>query len=107
MRISDWSSTCALPISPAALIRFARDLFAAAGCDADKAATMAEVLVEGDLLGHTTHGLQLAAGYLEAIADGSMAVDGGPQIVSDKRSDERRVGKECVSTCRSRWSAYT
>src|SRR3546814_17392378 len=22
-----------------------------------------------------------------------------------KRSDERRVGKECVSTCRSRWSA--
>src|SRR3546814_15873718 len=25
-----------------------------------------------------------------------------PQI----RSDERRVGKECVSTCRSRWSPY-
>src|SRR3546814_2167568 len=23
-----------------------------------------------------------------------------------QRSDERRVGKECVSTCRSRWSAY-
>src|SRR3546814_13748320 len=22
------------------------------------------------------------------------------------RSDERRVGKECVSTCRSRWSPY-
>src|SRR3546814_7467145 len=22
------------------------------------------------------------------------------------RSDERRVGKECVSTCRSRWSTY-
>src|SRR3546814_11929206 len=22
------------------------------------------------------------------------------------RSEERRVGKECVSTCRSRWSAY-
>src|SRR3546814_14334078 len=22
------------------------------------------------------------------------------------RSDERRVGKECVSTCRSRWSRY-
>src|SRR3546814_15541804 len=22
------------------------------------------------------------------------------------RSDERRVGKECVSTCSSRWSAY-
>src|SRR3546814_20352916 len=23
-----------------------------------------------------------------------------------ERSDERRVGKECVSTCRSRWSPY-
>src|SRR3546814_11095334 len=27
-----------------------------------------------------------------------------PQIV--QRSEERRVGKECVSTCRSRWSPY-
>src|SRR3546814_13937035 len=24
----------------------------------------------------------------------------------DMRSEERRVGKECVSTCRSRWSPY-
>src|SRR3546814_19501478 len=24
----------------------------------------------------------------------------------DSRSEERRVGKECVSTCRSRWSPY-
>src|SRR3546814_5029833 len=24
----------------------------------------------------------------------------------DTRSEERRVGKECVSTCRSRWSPY-
>src|SRR3546814_19917146 len=31
------------------------------------------------------------------------------QIVADMvdfRSEERRVGKECVSTCRSRWSPY-
>src|SRR3546814_16327213 len=26
--------------------------------------------------------------------------------VSPPRSDERRVGKECGSTCRSRWSPY-
>src|SRR3546814_14479608 len=26
--------------------------------------------------------------------------------VSQVRSEERRVGKECVSTCRSGWSAY-
>src|SRR3546814_15947110 len=24
----------------------------------------------------------------------------------ERRSEERRVGKECVSTCRSRWSPY-
>src|SRR3546814_4728524 len=27
-------------------------------------------------------------------------------VVIDHRSEERRVGKECVSTCRSRWSPY-
>src|SRR3546814_4941214 len=26
--------------------------------------------------------------------------------VCSDRSEERRVGKECVSTCRSRWSPY-
>src|SRR3546814_13206001 len=26
--------------------------------------------------------------------------------IGAKRSEERRVGKECVSTCRSRWSPY-
>src|SRR3546814_4102733 len=28
------------------------------------------------------------------------------RLVSRGRSEERRVGKECVSTCRSRWSPY-
>src|SRR3546814_20590977 len=27
-------------------------------------------------------------------------------LFKDTRSEERRVGKECVSTCRSRWSTY-
>src|SRR3546814_4524445 len=27
-------------------------------------------------------------------------------LVMERRSEERRVGKECVSTCRSRWSPY-
>src|SRR3546814_6789473 len=26
--------------------------------------------------------------------------------LAETRSEERRVGKECVSTCRSRWSPY-
>src|SRR3546814_3139564 len=31
---------------------------------------------------------------------------GGERNVLASRSEERRVGKECVSTCRSRWSPY-
>src|SRR3546814_9153768 len=27
-------------------------------------------------------------------------------VTAISRSEERRVGKECVSTCRSRWSPY-
>ena len=29
-----------------------------------------------------------------------------PSLETSSRSEERRVGKECVSTCRSRWSPY-
>src|SRR3546814_3107281 len=28
------------------------------------------------------------------------------EVMEDLRSEERRVGKECVSTCRYRWSPY-
>src|SRR3546814_9428356 len=28
------------------------------------------------------------------------------RVRGPERSEERRVGKECVSTCRSRWSPY-
>src|SRR3546814_20066936 len=27
-------------------------------------------------------------------------------VLGDQRSEERRVGQECVSTCRSRWPPY-
>src|SRR3546814_13960223 len=30
----------------------------------------------------------------------------GAHLALKIRSEERRVGKECVSTCRSRWSPY-
>src|SRR3546814_12708429 len=30
----------------------------------------------------------------------------GAKLTIALRSEERRVGKECVSTCRSRWSPY-
>ena len=28
------------------------------------------------------------------------------EVIEEKRSEERRVGKECTSWCRSRWSPY-
>src|SRR3546814_14659154 len=31
---------------------------------------------------------------------------GQPPLLNARRSEERRVGKECVSTCRSRWLPY-
>src|SRR3546814_14005650 len=34
------------------------------------------------------------------------AADGVTDLYGAIRSGERRVGKECVSTCRSRWSPY-
>src|SRR3546814_8732813 len=33
-------------------------------------------------------------------------VHGSSPTTKGCRSEERRVGKECVSTCRSRWSPY-
>src|SRR3546814_11068194 len=37
------------------------------------------------------------------VVTGQAAMKRGNQVVAF-RSEERRVGKECVSTCRSRWS---
>src|SRR3546814_4367773 len=35
-----------------------------------------------------------------------VAVHAEGDLPTEARSEERRVGKECVSTCRSRWSPY-
>jgi len=62
---------------------FATALFANAGLAQDRALSMAQLLVEADLLGHTTHGLALAAGYLKEIANGTMTVRGEPEVLND------------------------
>lgn len=66
------------------LVRYATELFAAAGCDGDKPAAIATGLVEADLLGHTTHGLQLAPAYLRDLQSGSMTPRGEPEVVADR-----------------------
>ena len=40
--------------------------------------------------------------------EGFERLDAGitPDIVREIRSEERRVGKECLRLCRSRWSPY-
>src|SRR3546814_16937738 len=42
-----------------------------------------------------------AVAQVEAMAERRYGV---PSTEEQRRSEERRVGKECVSTCRSRWS---
>src|SRR3546814_12656298 len=45
--------------------------------------------------------------HLDAVRIGvGVAPDRAEQVHLRDRSEERRVGKECVSTCRSRWSPY-
>src|SRR3546814_6823514 len=84
MRISDWSSDV---------------------CSSDLAVAGGAVIDAGHLLAELHDGLgsQVLAplGHPAAVGGGLDAVAPGRE-----RSEERRVGKECVSTCRSRWSPY-
>jgi LDH2 family malate/lactate/ureidoglycolate dehydrogenase len=68
------------------LAAFAAALFRAVGLADDRAAIIAEVLVEGDLMGHSTHGLQLLPRHLEAIKSGAVICQGDPEIISDHGS---------------------
>jgi len=68
----------------AALNEFANALLARAGVRSDIASTTAEVLVEGDLLGHTTHGLALLPGYLRELDQGAMRKAGEPTIMHER-----------------------
>lgn len=67
----------------AALTGFATAALQRAGMEAAKADAVADVLVEGDLLGHTTHGLQLLPLYLAEIEKGRMTLLGQPRVLAD------------------------
>ncbi|HEY4201602.1 MAG TPA: Ldh family oxidoreductase [Devosiaceae bacterium] len=69
--------------APQALIAFAEALYTAAGLDADKSAVAAPILVEADLMGHDTHGLQQLVPYLNELEKGGMRASGEPEIVAD------------------------
>jgi L-lactate dehydrogenase len=67
-----------------ALRRAAAALLGAAGMDATFARDVATVLVEGDLLGHDTHGLALLAPYLAELESGSMRASGSYCVIEER-----------------------
>ncbi|MDP7548006.1 MAG: Ldh family oxidoreductase [Alphaproteobacteria bacterium] len=58
-------------------------LFAAAGLDGPIAGVVAEILVEADLLGYDTHGLQFVPAYLADLEAGRTRRGGEPEILND------------------------
>jgi glycosyltransferase involved in cell wall biosynthesis len=61
--------------------------------------------VEGSI-GATLNGLREWRERAEIIVVDDGSVDCTGDIARKSRSEERRVGKECTSKCRSRWSPY-
>jgi LDH2 family malate/lactate/ureidoglycolate dehydrogenase len=61
-------------------------LLEAAGLPRARAHDVAEVLLEGDLLGHTTHGFAQLSGYLKSLTEGMMEKAGDPAVVADHGS---------------------
>src|SRR3546814_8518688 len=51
---------------------------------------------------------RILCGFLGSAAADDAVIASLPRVlkIGVARSEERRVGKECVSTCRSRWSPY-
>src|SRR3546814_12993074 len=92
MRISDWSSdVCSSDLERARWVFLQEHM-------GDAAKPYGSVLDEA-LAGITEHNESL-----EHVLDHIQFM----RMQSNKRrSEERRVGKECVSTCRYRWSPYT
>jgi L-lactate dehydrogenase len=76
-----------------ALVGFAHALLRRAGLRDDMARDVAAVLVDGDLMGHTTHGLALAPGYLAELGKGTMTRDGVPEVVASRPAAQTWDGR--------------
>src|SRR3546814_18475380 len=100
MRISDWSAdVCSSDLLDAIP---GRVLIAGAGYIANEfAGIFNEFGAKVTIINRSD---QLLRGYDESVRDRLLQISTAKGI--EFRSEERRVGKACVSTCRSRWSPY-
>src|SRR3546814_11480025 len=95
MRISDWSSdVCSSDLTEPVMRALTGDELSGFAEITD------DMLVLGDMVDLPPPGDEQAA---IAFVTAMTARDVLEPVGAD-RSEERRVGKECVSTCRSRWS---
>src|SRR3546814_11357822 len=100
MRISDWSSDVCSSDLPAEY-----DVVVAAG-EQITSGLLALTLQAMGTPARSWLGWQLPIRTEEAHARARIIdIDTGA-LTDAMRSEERRVGKECVSPCRSRWSPY-
>src|SRR3546814_11484516 len=96
MRISDWSSdVCSSDLRDT---RIWRDNNGRYRCKKDNGTT--GLLIGGAVGGLAGHEI---AGSGDKLLGTVLGAAGGALL---GRSEERRVGKECVSTCGARWSTY-
>src|SRR3546814_12829054 len=97
MRISDWSSDVC-----------SSDLKALAGSQERTEKVAALQKAEWSLLGWEPPKYVAGKPRFKGAVRGQVWRDpyGKLSILPAARSEERRVGKDCVSTCRSRWSPY-
>jgi len=72
--------------SYAALAEFVAALFEQAGLAPERALRMAEVFIEGDLLGFTTHGTNRVASNIEWLLHGETRAAGAPVVLADHGS---------------------
>lgn len=82
------------------LIACTATLFQRAGLDEIIAQTVAEILVEAELLGYGTHGLQFVPAYIAGVESGRTATSGEPAILKDNPGalllDARRLPGQWV-----------
>lgn len=71
-------------VDPDRLREFASALLGAGGMEAEKAGVTARILVEGDMIGHETHGVSLLPWYMDEMRAGILRGSGTHDVVNDR-----------------------